>query len=106
MSRASGGDDVVKGNADQRISLTLSFNGGMKGEVGRGTDGVAIARGLIRSALSKVSEFEGIVNEFEVQVLPDDPGVELAFVREIVDRSGFDSCIDETVLRANKPAKD
>jgi hypothetical protein len=53
-----------------------------------------------------VSEFEGIVNVFEVHVFPDDLGIELAFVREIVDSSGFDSCIDETFVRANKLAKD
>jgi hypothetical protein len=106
MSRGSGGDHLVKGSADQRISLKLSFNGGMQGEVRGGTDGVAIERGLVRSALTKVSEFEGIVNVFEVQVFPDDLGVELAFVREIVDSSGFDSCIDETFMRANKLAQD
>jgi hypothetical protein len=46
------------------------------------------------------------VNVFDVHVFPDDLGIELAFVREIVDSSGLDSCIDETFMRANKLAKD
>jgi hypothetical protein len=76
MSRGARGDHLVKGGADQRICLNLSFNGGVEGEVGGGTDGVAVEGGRLRSAAIQVSEFEGVVNVFKVHVFLDDLGKE------------------------------